>query len=256
LVVIDDGDYQDAIDLASLVSKMPPFQAEGGVKNVARRDGLGTVLLTAFEEMQCFPSHYFQAVGSGTGAIAVLEAARRLREAVGGGTLPRLMLCQNFPFTPIYDAWRGSLRTLPGGEAGHLRDAVRQVYADELTNWTPPYGIRGGVYDSLMESRGDVLLADNSSVQAAISMFLELEGIDIEPAAGVALACLRDAVVQGKVSKESIVLLNVTGGGRLRLGKDHALVSAQPRLRLSVNSLGGPDAAQRVAALHASASMP
>jgi cysteate synthase len=29
-------------------------------------------MLSAFEEMGCLPSHYFQAAGSATGAIAVL----------------------------------------------------------------------------------------------------------------------------------------------------------------------------------------
>jgi cysteate synthase len=61
-------------------------------------------------------------------------------------------------------------------------------------------------------------------------LFLELEGIDVEPAAGVALSCLREAVAQGKVDKESVVLLNVTGGGRLKLGKDYPLIPAEPQL--------------------------
>lgn len=252
LVSIDDGDYPDAIGLAAAVSLMPGFQAEGGVKNVGRRDGLATVLLSAFEEMKCLPSHYFQAVGSGTGAIAVLEAAQRLRGAFGdeaGTALPRLIMCQNRPFTPIYDAWRANSRSLNQEPVDGLRDAVRQVHADELTNWTPPYEIRGGVYDSLKESRGDVLVADNAAVRAALSMFLDLEGIDLEPAAGVALACLRGALAEGRVNRESVVLLNVTGGGRLRLGEDHALLWAEPRLRLTRKSLDQQDTARRVAGL-------
>lgn len=92
LVVIEDGDYPDAIELAAAISRTAPFYAEGGIRNVGRRDGLAAVLLSAFEEMGCLPSHYFQAVGSGTGAIAVLEGARRVREAVGSGQLPRLVL--------------------------------------------------------------------------------------------------------------------------------------------------------------------
>lgn len=249
LVVIDDGDYPDAIELAALISRMPSFQAEGGVKNVGRRDGLATVLLSAFEEMQCLPSYYFQAVGSGTGAIAVLEAARRIRQTPGSLTLPRLMLCQNLPFTPIHDAWQMNMRSLPGGSSERFRDAVRLVSADELTNWAPPYEIQGGVYDSLIESHGDVLVADNASVRVAADMFLELEGIDIEPAAGVALACLRDAVAQGKVRRESVVLLNVTGGGRLRFRADHPLVPAEPQLRLTRKSLATADAQHLVAEL-------
>lgn len=251
LVVIGDGDYPDAIDLAAMVSRMPPFHAEGGVKNVGRRDGLATVLLAAFEEMRVMPTHYFQAVGSGTGAIAVLEAARRLCDSSGGERLPKLMLCQNEPFTPIYDAWRMNQRTLASEPSERFRYAVRQVHADELTNWTPPYEIRGGVYDSLVASRGDVLVAGNAAVRLAATMFEELEGIDIEPAAAVAVACLREAAAQGRIDRESVVLLNITGGGRLRLGKDHSLVPAEPQLWLTRKSLAesAAEAAHSIAAL-------
>jgi cysteate synthase len=258
LVAIDDGDYPDAIALAAAVSAMPPFQAEGGVKNVGRRDGLATVLLSAFEEMECLPSHYFQAVGSGTGAIAVLEAARRVVSCLPGlaMSLPRLMLCQNLPFAPIYDAWQQRLRSLDAESAAWFRDAASLVCADELTNWAPPYEIGGGVYDCLAESRGDVLVADNGSVRQAMNVFLELEGIDIEPAAGVAVACLRDAVIRGKIGKDSVVLLNVTGGGRRRLSQDFSLTPAQPQLRLTKESLSRaqlPETVRRVSGMCASA---
>jgi cysteate synthase len=253
LVVIDDGDYPDAMDLAASVSGKIPFQAEGGVRNVGRRDGLATVLLSAFETMGCLPAYYFQAVGSGTGAIAVLEAAKRVRDAVGDVALPRLMMCQNRPFTPIYDAWRRRMRSLDGEPAEGLRATAKTILADELTNWIPPYEIQGGVYDSLIESRGDVLVADNAAVRTATSMFLEIEGIDIEPAAGVALACLRDAAISGRIDKDAVMLLNATGGGRARLRKIHPLVPAVPGLRLTRESLACSGAARRVAEQCASA---
>jgi cysteate synthase len=232
IVVIDDGDYPDAIDLAAAVSRIPTFLPEGGVKNVGRRDGLATVLLSAFEEMKQLPSYYFQAVGSGTGGIATLEAAKRVRNAANDMVLPRLMLCQNLPFTPIFDAWRMNLRS-PQGSTDDFRNAIKQVYADELTNWMPPFATRGGVHDSLTESHGDVLVTSNAAAQLAANTFLELEGIDIEPAAGVAVACLQDAVAQGRVEREAVVLLNITGGGRRRLARDYSLVPAEPKLRLS-----------------------
>jgi cysteate synthase len=246
LAVIDDGDYPDAIALAAEVSRLPSFQLEGGVRNVGRRDGLATVLLSAFEEMQVLPDAYFQAVGSGTGAIAVHEAAKRLRVLEGALTQPRLMLCQNIPFTPIFDAWKLRRRSLARGQSGHFRQAIRQVHADELTNFSPPYSVRGGLYDALAESSGDVLAADNHAARSAAIMFRELEGIDIEPAASVAVACLRDAVLQERIPKDSVVLLNITGGGRARARRDRALVPATPRLRLSLTR---PDAVNRLAAL-------
>ncbi|HXT88960.1 MAG TPA: cysteate synthase [Trebonia sp.] len=247
LVAIDDGDYPDAIELTAAVSRASEFTSEGGAKNVGRRDGLATVLFAAFEEMKQLPTHYFQAVGSGTGAIAVLEAAKRIRGAVGDAALPRLMLCQNLPFTPIFDAWRMDLKST-AGSADKFREDVRRVYADELTNWVPPYAIKGGVRDSLLESGGEVMAVTNAAARRAVDMFAELEGIDIEPAAGVAVACLRDAAAQEKLDKEAVVLLNITGGGRLGLAKDYPLVPAEPRLRLIRKSIA-VDAVQQITAL-------
>ncbi len=157
------------------------------------------------------------------------------------------MLCQNIPFTPIYDAWRGRLRRLSNESAESYRGAVADAFADELTNWKPPYGVRGGVYESLVESGGDVMATDNTSVQKAMDMFRWLEGIDIEPAAAVAVACLSDAVVQEKIDQDSVVLLNVTGGGRRRIVMDYPLVQAEPMLRLSRQALFKEDTVRKLA---------
>ncbi|MFF4121507.1 cysteate synthase [Streptomyces sp. NPDC001714] len=248
LVVIEDGDYPDAIDLAARVGRLPSFRLEGGVKNVGRRDGLATVMISAVEAMGRLPSHYFQAVGSGTGAIAALEAARRFMDAGVDGPLPRLMLCQNLPFTPVLDAWQAEPEPLDR-TPGHYREVLRQACADELANLTPPYAIGGGVRDSLVESAGDVLAADNAAVQEAMKLFLDTEGIDIEPAAGVAVACLADAAARGRLDDDSVVLLNITGGGRSRLGTDHALIPATPRLRIPVGAARHAETVEGIAAL-------
>jgi cysteate synthase len=256
LVVIEDGDYPDAIDLAASVCQTFSLQAEGGVKNVARRDALGTVLLSAFEAMGRLPSHYFQAVGSGTGALGVLEAADRVRLATGNESLPRLMLCQNAPFAPMHDAWRKSRRSLIDRPTEELRAAISQVRADELANWSPPYAVAGGVYDALVNSGGDFMVADSESVQTAMKMFAELEGIDIEPAVGVAVACLRDAVAQERIGKASVVLLNVSGGGRGRLAAERSLNAAIPRLRIARESLSREETVYRIGEICAAAPSP
>ena len=231
LVVLQNAGYSDAIGFADAIASTPGFHPEGGVKNVARRDALGTVLLAAFEQMRGLPDVYFQAIGSGTGAIAVHEAAKRLR-ATTADPLPRLLVCQNEPFTPVYDAWRVRRRDWTAKPADQLSSAIEQVHADELTNRTPPYSVHGGLYDALTESAGDVLTAGNRAAIEARSLFEELEGIDIEPAPGVALACLRQAAAKGEVRRDDVVLLNITGGGRRRAAADHELIPAAPHLRL------------------------
>jgi hypothetical protein len=57
----------------------------------------------------------------------------------------------------------------------------------------------------------------------AMSAFRELEVIDIEPPAGVAVAALSEAARSGRIDVESRVLLNITGGGRARLAGDYPL---------------------------------
>ncbi|MFG2847005.1 cysteate synthase [Kitasatospora sp. NPDC048296] len=233
IVAVDRADYADAIALGDALAQLPGFVPEGGTKNVGRRDGLGTVMLAAAEAMDGLPEHYVQAIGSGAGAIAAHEAAVRLQRASGSGDsrpLPRLMLAQNSGFAPVYEAWRTGRRPWETGGADDDRAAARGAFAPELTNRKPPYDIPGGLRETLTESAGEVFVADGSEARAAMATFLELEGIDIEPPAGVALAALRTAVRDGRVDPAARILLNITGGGRARLAAEHRLVPNEPDL--------------------------
>lgn len=251
VIVLDQAEYRDAITFAASVAELSGLCAEGGVTNVGRRDGLATVMYSAFEAMGRLPEYYFQAVGSGAGAIAAFEAARRLRAAGGGsGALPRLMLCQNAPFTPIYDLWhshlgRSATGTSPAAAIGRRYESAG-MRAHDLANPSPPFGHSGGVRDVLLQSRGDVMATDNASVEAAMDAFLELESIDIGPAAATAVACLRAAAESGRIPGEAAVLLNITGGGKRRLEMDYSLMPVEPALRFSRDDVLSGRAIERV----------
>ena len=208
------GDYFDAIHLSELALKAHNFYAEGGAKNIARRDGMATTILSAATTIGRIPDYYFQAVGSGTGAIAAWEANMRLVEdGRFGNHLMKLMVSQNAPFVPMFDAWRADSRTMLPYEEGKARRDVEIIDAKVLSNRKPPYGIVGGLYDALKATGGDVLVATNAQARKAAKLFEELEGIDIHPAAAVATASLIKAVADGKVEKDATVMLNITGGG-------------------------------------------
>ncbi len=71
-----------------------------------------------------------------------------------------------------------------------------------------------------------------------MSLFAELEGASIEPAAGVAVASLVRAVATGDLDADGTVLLHVTGGGRSALLRDaQAEGGAQPALVLARGEL-------------------
>lgn len=224
-IILKDGDYSDSIALAQRISRIKGFTYEGGARNIARRDGLGTVMLDAALEIGRMPDHYFQAVGSGTGAIAAYEAALRLREdGRYGKDLPRFHLAQNLPVAPMYSAWRAGRREIVlEKDVPKAENVLDLVYARVLSNRYPPYGVAGGVYDTLVATQGEMYGVKNSGAKSAKSLFAKLEGIDILPAAGVIVAALIQAVKRGKIARREVVLLNITGGGGMRLRKDKKL---------------------------------
>ena len=223
------GDYFDAIHLSDMALKSPRFYAEGGAKNVARRDGMATTVLSAATTIGRIPDYYFQAVGSGTGTIAAWEANMRLIEdGKYGNTTMKLMVSQNAPFVPMYDAWRADSRAMLPYDADKARRDVMIIDAKVLSNRKPPYGIKGGLYDALKATNGEILVATNAQARKAAKLFEELEGVDIHPAAAVATATLIKAVQDGKVEKDATIMLNITGAGEQTFKREHETYSLEP----------------------------
>ena len=208
------GDYFDAIHLSNMALQSPRFIAEGGAKNIARRDGMATTVLSAVMAIGHIPDYYFQAVGSGTGAIAAWEAnLRLLADGRFGTNKMRLIVSQNTPFLPMYEAWQAGSRELLPYQDDLARRHCEEIDAKVLSNRKPPYSIAGGLFDALQESGGDILKATNAEARAAGALFEGLEGIDIHPAAQVATASLINYTRAGKLDPEATVMLNITGGG-------------------------------------------
>lgn len=224
------NDYTDAINLAGRIAKLPGMVPEGGARNVARRDGMGTVMLDAAVTIGKMPDHYFQAVGSGTGGISAWEASLRLRtDGRFGQKLPKLQLAQNLPFVPMYNAWKDKRREIiPELDMKDAKKQVEETYATVLTNRTPPYGVTGGLYDALVDTDGIMYAITREEALEAKTLFESLEGIDILPPSAVATASLLKAVEAGNVGKDETILLNLAGGGYKRLKEDYTLYQIKP----------------------------
>ncbi len=237
LIVSRSGsDYFDAIHLSNLACKLERFIPEGGAKNVARRDGMGTTVLSAVTTIGEIPEYYFQAIGSGTGAIAAWEANLRLMEdGRFGDRKMKLMVSQNIPFVPIHDAWKADSRDILPLHDELARLQVGEILAKVLSNRKPPYAIKGGLFDAMKDAGGDVLLASNEEALRAMDLFAEKEGIDIHPAAAVATATLINTVNEGKVAKDALIMLNITGGGEERFKKEKALHMLEPSMVFDID---------------------
>jgi cysteate synthase len=227
LIAVPRGcDYYDAIRLGEkLCQDASRFFAEGGAKNVARRDGMGTTVLSAVEAIGRIPDAYFQAVGSGTGAIAAWENNLRLIEdGRFGSHKMKIFVAQNAPFTLLYDSWKSGKRELAALDPVVGRHQAETILAKVLSNRQPPYSVAGGLYDTLTDTGGDFYLATNAQVVSWIMRFRELEGTFLYPAAACAVQALESAVKDGSVGKEDVVMLNATGGGFMEaMGQGYVL---------------------------------
>jgi cysteate synthase len=251
LAVLEGGaDYADAIELGNGIAATEGYYPEGGARNAARRDGMGTAVLAAVEACGRIPDHYFQAVGSGTGAIAAWEMNLRLQgDDRFDGAKMRLHLSQNAPFTPMTDAWEAGSRTLSPAADG--RRLSRSIRARVLGNRNPPYSIAGGLFDALTDSAGFMYRVTNAESRAAGRLFDNLEGCDIDPAAEVACASLMQAVRMGRIGKGDTVALNITGGGHRRLRRDRRIAFLRPHATFTLQRLRREGPARGLALLRA-----
>lgn len=230
-------DYYDAIDLSSKICSSEFFFEEGGARNVARRDGMGTTVLSAIPVIGEIPHYYFQAIGSGTGTIAAWEANLRLIEDGRYGSRKMTLIpSQNIPFTPMYDAWKADSRALLDCDPEDARCKALKIASKVLSNRKPPYSVPGGLYDALKDTDGDIEKVTNEECHKACELFEQTEGIDIHPAAGVALASLINCLDSGKVERDKIIMLNITGGGEKRFRKENRIFMLPPKLIID-NSL-------------------
>lgn len=223
------GDYFDAINLSNIALKSSKCYAEGGAKNIARRDGMSTTVLSAVTTIGRIPDYYFQAVGSGTGAIAAWEANMRLIEdGRYGDNVMKLIVSQNAPFVPMYDAWRHESREMLPYDMKKARRDAELIDAKVLSNRRPPYSVAGGLYDALKATDGNILVATNAQSKRACKLFKELEGVDIYPAPGVALASLIKMVEAGEIAKDACIMLNITGAGEEAAKRGHEMWHLKP----------------------------
>ncbi|WP_321417722.1 cysteate synthase [uncultured Methanomethylovorans sp.] len=231
-LVTVEGDYYNAIEVANKVAAREGFVTEGGAKNVARRDGMGTVMLDAVFTMKELPMHYFQAVGSGTGGISAWEASMRLiQDGRFGKELPQLHLAQNLPCAPLISMWLGNTATKDTVNENCPKD----MYDDVLFNRKPPFSANGGVRDALQATGGRMYGIDNAAAAYAQQLFEKLENIDINPASAIAVAALIEAVEKENIDKSDSIVLNITGGGMERLRMDCNLHSIVPDMHISAH---------------------
>jgi cysteate synthase len=218
------SDYSAAIEVAEALADRHGILSEGGARNVARRDGMGTTVLEYVRTQGRLPDHYVQAIGSGTGAIAAWEAAMRLQ--AGGAVdnpVPHLHLAQNAPFTPIHDAWTSGREIAPERDVESQLRRIGAISSPVLANRKPPFSVVGGVRNALLASGGQTYAVTNAEIAASQALFERCVGTPVGPETGAALAALAQGVARGWIGRAQSVLLHATGNQHDVLRRDVVL---------------------------------
>ena len=117
---------------------------------------------------------------------------------------PRMSLVQAAGNAPIVRSFRNGLDHV---ELNPNPDTI----ASGIANPDPPSGLRA--LSILRESRGYVEMASDEEILGAQGQLARSEGLFVEPAAAVPLACLKRMLEDGVVAGDERVVLVVTGSG-------------------------------------------
>jgi cysteate synthase len=130
---------------------------------------------------------------------------------------------------------------------GHEKDESQSSI--HVRDWGLAYSTRGGIFEVIIETQGDMLVADNCESLHAKRLFEETEGIDIDLESTVMFAALLKSAWYDGIEKEAIVLLNVTGAGRYRQQLVEELISARPALEIDEKEIALDKTLERIAGL-------
>ena len=156
IVVVKDGTYQDAKDVAKELGKsLEGWQLEGGAHNIVERWNR-VLILNSYEEIGRLPDHYFKPLVEDQG-IELRNDAATIDSGHYDGKIARIHLSQNPEHCPIHNAWQRKSREFNSED---FPEGNVEVYSDYLLSETPAYSVIGGVYDILEASNGQTYIVE------------------------------------------------------------------------------------------------
>jgi threonine synthase len=208
-LTVVDGSYGDAIAASKAFAREHGILAEDGFFNWARREGLKLAYLEAFDEMPVAPDVVVQAISSGMGVMAARKAAREYLDLGRLARLPRFLMVQQDTCAPMADAWRDGRSELTGDDV--VVNPCGLATAILLGDARASYGY---MRDLAETSDGAILAVSQADLVEARQMLLGLEGLDVCYSAAAAVAAVRNEAASGRIGRDDVVLVNLTGRPR------------------------------------------
>ncbi len=182
---------------------------EGGFFNLARREGLKTAYLEAFDAMPVQPDYVFQAVSSGMGLLGGFKGANEYRELGRMDRLPAFIAVQQESCAPMAHAFEDGADSISERHVVHNPSGV--AYAILRGN---PAGSYPYIRDLCLRSGGRILATSEPAIRQARALLRATAGVRVCFASATAFAGAIKAAREGVLSKDSVVLVNLTGADR------------------------------------------
>ncbi|MEN3615155.1 pyridoxal-phosphate dependent enzyme [Plantactinospora sp. ZYX-F-223] len=205
-LTVVDGSYATAGDVARSFAKEQGLCWEGGFFNWARRAGLKTAYLEAFDEMTEPPDVIVQAISSGMGVVAAFTGVKEYIQLGRLAAMPRFVMVQQDTCSPMATAWRDGRYELHDSDIvdrpSGLATAILLGDGSEFY----PYIARIAA-----ETSGNIVAVAQEDLVSTRKMIMALEGIDACYSAAAAVAGVAAEARAGRIDSRDVVLVNLTG---------------------------------------------
>lgn len=215
------GSYDQAKQVAAEFARQRGLYLDAGAKSITSVESMKTI---AFEIAEQFttqkgnslqptnglsvlpwktPDWYIQSVSGGMGPLGVYKGFEELYQMGIIERIPKIAVIQVEGCAPMVHAWRQGLET------------AAPVRSPNTLIATLATGDPGRTYtllrNQILQTGGTFEMVSDQEAFRAMHFLAKMEGLSIEPAAGVAVAGLIKLVRTGQIAPHENVVINVSG---------------------------------------------
>lgn len=220
-VVKVTGSYDQAKQVAAEFARQRGLYLDAGAKSITSVESMKTI---AFEIAEQFtmqkgnslqptdgasvlpwktPDWYIQSVSGGMGPLGVYKGFEELYRMGMIERIPKIAIIQVEGCAPMVHAWRQGLETAAPVRSPHTLIATLAT------------GDPGRTYtilrNQILQTGGTFEMVSDQEAFRAMHFLAKMEGLSVEPAAGVAVAGLIKLVRAGQIAPHESVVINVSG---------------------------------------------
>ncbi len=215
------GSYDQAKQVAAEFARQRGLYLDAGAKSITSVESMKTIAYEIVEQFTAqkgnslnplddlshlpwqTPDWYIQSVSGGMGPLGVYKGFEELYRMGIIERIPKIAVIQVEGCAPMVHAWQQGLETATPVRSPHTLIATLAT------------GDPGRTYtllrQSILQTGGTFEMVSDQEAFRAMHFLAKMEGLSIEPAAGVAVAGLIKLVRAGQITPHESVVINVSG---------------------------------------------